>query len=65
MRWTLAFMVTPAVSSTTSILGFLEEVLESDTLAEQDRTFLDIVYRNAQRLSRLIDDLLILAERLT
>ena len=47
---------------TTSILGFLEEVLESDTLVEQDRAFLDIVYRNAQRLSRLIDDLLILGE---
>lgn len=47
---------------TTSILGFLEEVLESDTLAEQDRTFLDIVYRNAQRLSRLIEDLLVLGE---
>ena len=47
---------------TTSILGFLEEVLESESLSEEDRGFLDIVYRNAQRLSRLIDDLLILGQ---
>ena len=47
---------------TTSILGFLEEVLESESLSDEDRGFLDIVYRNAQRLSRLIDDLLILGQ---
>jgi PAS domain S-box-containing protein len=47
---------------TTSILGFLEEVLESETLSDEDRGFLDIVYRNAGRLSQLIDDLLILGQ---
>ncbi|TML07598.1 MAG: HAMP domain-containing histidine kinase [Actinobacteria bacterium] len=47
---------------TTSILGFVEEVLENDALSEEDRGFLQIVYRNAQRLSQLIDDLLILGE---
>jgi PAS domain S-box-containing protein len=45
---------------TTSILGYTEEVLESETLSKQDREFLEVVYRNAQRLSQLIDDLLIL-----
>ena len=45
---------------TTSILGYTEEILESDDLSERDRGFLDIVYRNAQRLTQLIDDLLIL-----
>ncbi len=45
---------------TTSILGFVEAVLESDTLSVEDRGFLEIVYRNAQRLSQLIDDLLII-----
>jgi signal transduction histidine kinase len=44
---------------TTSILGFLEEALESKTLSPRDRGFLAIAYRNAQRLARLIDDLLI------
>lgn len=47
---------------TTSILGFVEEVLENNALSEEDRGFLQIVYRNAQRLSQLIDDLLILGE---
>ena len=47
---------------TTSILGFVEEVLENDALSEEDRGFLQIVHRNAQRLSQLIDDLLILGE---
>jgi PAS domain S-box-containing protein len=47
---------------TTSILGYVEEVLENDALSEEDRGFLQIVYRNAQRLSQLIDDLLILGE---
>ena len=45
---------------TTSILGYTEEVLESETLSKQDREFLEVVYRNAQRLGHLIDDLLIL-----
>jgi PAS domain S-box-containing protein len=45
---------------TTSILGYTEEVLESETLSKQDRDLMEVVYRNAQRLGRLIDDLLIL-----
>lgn len=45
---------------TTSIIGWLEEVLESVALGDEDRGFVEIAYRNAQRLSRLIDDLLIL-----
>lgn len=45
---------------TSSILGFTEELLESDALSERDRGFLDIVYRNTQRLAHLIDDLLVL-----
>lgn len=44
---------------TTSIIGYLEEVLDSAALTDPDRRFLEIVYRNAKRLSRLIDDLLI------
>jgi PAS domain S-box-containing protein len=47
---------------TTSILGFVEEVLEGDGLTDEDRGYLDIVLRNAQRLSQLIDDLLIIGE---
>lgn len=47
---------------TTSILGFIEEVLESDKVSGDDRKCLDIAYRSAQRLSALIDDLLILGE---
>ncbi len=45
---------------TASILGFIEEVLDNEHLSEADRRTLDIVYRNAQRLSQLIDDLLVL-----
>jgi len=45
---------------TTSILGFVEAVLESEALSVEDRGFLEIVDRNAQRLSQLIDDLLII-----
>jgi signal transduction histidine kinase len=47
---------------TMSILGFVEEVLDNNGLSEEDRGFLEIVHRNAQRLSRLIDDLLILGQ---
>lgn len=47
---------------TASILGFIEEVLDNELLSEDDRRTLDIVYRNAERLSRLIDDLLILGQ---
>lgn len=47
---------------TAAVLGFVEEVLDNDALAEDDRKFLDIAYRNALRLSALIDDLLIVGE---
>lgn len=47
---------------TASILGFIEEVLDNEHLSEVDRRNLDIVYRNAQRLSSLIDDLLVLGQ---
>ncbi len=47
---------------TTSIIGFVEAVLDNQTLSEQDRRFLEIVRRNAERLNMLIDDLLILGE---
>ncbi len=45
---------------TASVLGFVEEVLDHDSLSEIDRKYLGIAYRSAQRLSRLIDDLLLL-----
>ena len=47
---------------TTSIVGFIEAVLESTTLSKEDRGFLEIVDRNAHRLSQLIDDLLVLGQ---
>ena len=47
---------------TTSILGFVEEVLEDVDLSEENRGHLLIVLRNAERLSHLIDDLLILGQ---
>jgi len=47
---------------TTSIIGFVEAVLDNQALSEQDRRFLEIVRRNAERLNMLIDDLLILGE---
>ncbi|HEX8487586.1 MAG TPA: CHASE domain-containing protein [Propionibacteriaceae bacterium] len=47
---------------TSSVLGFIEEVLDNDELSVDDRECLDVAYRNAQRLARLIDDLLIVGE---
>ena len=47
---------------TTSILGYIEEVLDNEKLDEEDREMLDIAHRNTQRLARLVDDLLILGE---
>lgn len=47
---------------TTSILGFIEEVLENDEISQDDRKCLNVAYRNALRLSTLIDDLLILGQ---
>ena len=35
-------------------------MLDSDSLSDQDRGFVEIVYRNAERLNQLIDDLLVL-----
>ncbi|MGI8590229.1 MAG: PAS domain S-box protein [Nakamurella sp.] len=47
---------------TTAVLGFVEEVLDNDALAEDDRKYLEMAYRNALRLGALIDDLLIVGE---
>jgi signal transduction histidine kinase len=47
---------------TASVVGFVEEVLDNNELSDVDRKHLDIAYRSAQRLSRLIDDLLVLGE---
>jgi PAS domain S-box-containing protein len=47
----------------TSIIGYLELALdEADTLPDHVRKFLEIVERNAQRLLRLVGDLLFLAQ---
>ena len=48
----------------TSILGYLELIREKETDAEttEDGAFLDIVARNADRLLRLVSDLLLVAE---
>lgn len=45
---------------TASVVGYLEEVLLSTTLDEDDRGLLQVAYRNSQRLSLLIDDLMLL-----
>jgi len=42
----------------TSIMGYLELALDSDTPAEDKRDFLDVVRRNTERLHRLVEDLL-------
>lgn len=42
---------------TASIIGYVEELLLSESLDPDDRELLDVVYRNAGRLNRLIDDL--------
>jgi signal transduction histidine kinase len=48
----------------TSILGYLELIREkeADTQATEDGAFLEIVARNADRLLRLVSDLLLVAE---
>jgi PAS domain S-box-containing protein len=43
-----------------AIIGYVEEILENAQLTEEDHGLLDIVYRNAQRLNLLIDDLMML-----
>ena len=47
----------------TSILGYLEVLLDGDAgeLAPEQRQFLDVIDRNAQRLLRLVGDLLVVA----
>jgi PAS domain S-box-containing protein len=46
----------------TSIIGYLELVLEEDSVDPETRRFLDVVARNAQRLLRLVGDLLFVAQ---
>lgn len=47
---------------TTSIIGFIEEVLDNGEVSPADRKCLDIAHRSAMRLSSLIDDLLVLGQ---
>jgi signal transduction histidine kinase len=46
----------------TSIIGYLELVLEDETLETDPRRFLEVVQRNADRLLRLVGDLLFVAQ---
>src|SRR3712207_7549488 len=46
----------------TSILGYLELVLDDPSLGEEPRRYLGTVERNAQRLLRLVGDLLFTAQ---
>jgi signal transduction histidine kinase len=45
----------------TSILGYLELTLEDEELSASQRGYLEVVERNAQRLLRLVSDLLFVA----
>jgi signal transduction histidine kinase len=45
----------------TSIMGYLELAMDDDDLAEEPRTYLEVVQRNADRLLRLVNDLLFVA----
>jgi signal transduction histidine kinase len=45
----------------TSIMGYLELTLEDEHLTEQQRSYLGVVDRNAERLLRLVNDLLFVA----
>ena len=45
----------------TSIQGYAETVLENANLSESTREFLEIIRKNALRMSRLTEDLLVLA----
>jgi signal transduction histidine kinase len=45
----------------TSIMGYLELTLDDGNLTEEQRGYLDIVDRNADRLLRLVNDLLFVA----
>jgi signal transduction histidine kinase len=46
----------------TSITGYLELVLDDPELSDEHRRFLDVVDRNADRLLRLVSDLLLVAQ---
>jgi signal transduction histidine kinase len=45
----------------TSIMGYLELTLEDEDVTEQQRRYLQVVDRNAERLLRLVNDLLFVA----
>jgi two-component system phosphate regulon sensor histidine kinase PhoR len=45
----------------TSIQGYAETVLDNESLADSTREFLEIIRKNALRMSRLTEDLLVLA----
>ena len=45
----------------TSIKGFVETVLETYPSERQDRQFLEVIQKNAARMTRLTEDLLVLA----
>ncbi|MDX6408945.1 MAG: hypothetical protein QOE13_2016 [Gaiellaceae bacterium] len=45
----------------TSIMGYLELILDDENLTEEQRGFLDVADRNADRLLRLVNDLLFVA----
>ena len=45
----------------TSIMGYLELILDDDNLTEEQRGFLSVADRNADRLLRLVNDLLFVA----
>lgn len=47
---------------TSAIIGYLDEVLDSNDLTNQDRELLSVAHRNARRMTELIDDLLVLAD---
>jgi signal transduction histidine kinase len=46
----------------TSIIGYLELILDDGNLTEEQRGYLDVVDHNADRLLRLVDDLLLVAQ---
>ena len=46
----------------TSIRGYIDLILDDNTLTEQQRKFLEIADRNSDRLLRLVGDLLFLAQ---
>lgn len=49
----------------TSIVGFCELLAESDALGDQERAWVEVIDRNAVRLSSLVEDLLTLGTTVT